>query len=72
MRIRDDGDGRPSARTGARHAIGTAERNRRSLGRVIEYVEVAVIACTLAATAFYFFERGLGTPMALIETALAG
>ena len=48
------------------------ERNRRSLGRVIEYVGVALIACTLAATAFYFFERGLGTPMALIETALAG
>ena len=48
------------------------ERNRRSLGRVIEYVEVALIACTLAATAFDVFERGLGTPMALIETALAG
>ena len=48
------------------------ERNRRSLGRVIEYVGVALIACTLAATAFDVFERGLGTPMALIETALAG
>lgn len=47
-------------------------RNRRSLARVIEYVGVALIACMLAATAFDVFERVLGTPMALIETALAG
>ena len=48
------------------------ERNRCSLGRVIEYVGVALIACMLAVTAFDVLERGLGTPMALIETALAG
>ena len=47
-------------------------RNRRSLARVIEYVGVALIACMLAVTAFDVLERGLGTPMALIETALAG
>jgi hypothetical protein len=45
--------------------------DRRSQGRMIEFVGVVVIACSLAMTAFDLVIETLGKPMALIEQALS-
>ena len=53
-----------------RRADPCRRHDRRSQGRMIEYVGAVVIACVLAASAFELVERALWRPVAIIESAL--